>query len=236
MANVKISELPAAAALDGSELVPIVQSGATVQTTADDVAALVTGGLTWTQFVNESGASAANWTATNGTGTWSSDGTSLNRTDASGAWGIDYLKTDAGGTAPYSVVRAVTVYQAEMQCPAGGIVGLTLSQRYSNDSSGLCIYHADVDNDALKLTTFTGSNYVNDSVVFPAATWFGLRMVMFGGAVDLYYDTGSGWTYRASARPLDTRGDPYKFGVAAVNQTAKFRNIKAWYADLNLPA
>lgn len=35
----EISALPAAAALDGSELLPAVQGGATVQTTAGDVVA-----------------------------------------------------------------------------------------------------------------------------------------------------------------------------------------------------
>jgi hypothetical protein len=44
MADVKISELAAAAALTGAELVPIVQGGATVQTTAQDIADLGAGG------------------------------------------------------------------------------------------------------------------------------------------------------------------------------------------------
>ena len=37
MANVKISGLPAASTLTGAELVPIVQSGVTSQTTVDDI-------------------------------------------------------------------------------------------------------------------------------------------------------------------------------------------------------
>jgi hypothetical protein len=37
MADKKISELTAAAALDGTELVPIVQGGETVRTTAQDI-------------------------------------------------------------------------------------------------------------------------------------------------------------------------------------------------------
>lgn len=40
MADTKISELDAAATLDGSELVPIVQDSATVAATLDDIAAL----------------------------------------------------------------------------------------------------------------------------------------------------------------------------------------------------
>lgn len=40
MADVKISELTSAASLDGTEIVPIVQSGSTVKTTAQDIADL----------------------------------------------------------------------------------------------------------------------------------------------------------------------------------------------------
>lgn len=40
MAKEKISELTAAATLDGTELVPVVQDGETVQTTAQDIADL----------------------------------------------------------------------------------------------------------------------------------------------------------------------------------------------------
>lgn len=44
MPDVKISELDAAAALTGAELLEVVQSGANVQTTAADLAALASGG------------------------------------------------------------------------------------------------------------------------------------------------------------------------------------------------
>ena len=44
MANKKISQLEAAASLTGTELLPIVQDGVTVQTTAQDVADLGGGG------------------------------------------------------------------------------------------------------------------------------------------------------------------------------------------------
>jgi hypothetical protein len=59
MTNLKISELDAAAALDGSELVPVVQDGETVQTTVADIAAAATatpGGLTTQVQFNDAGA------------------------------------------------------------------------------------------------------------------------------------------------------------------------------------
>ena len=46
MSNLKISELNAAAALDGTELVECVQDGANVQTTAQDIADLAPQGIT----------------------------------------------------------------------------------------------------------------------------------------------------------------------------------------------
>ena len=39
MANVQISQLPAAGAITGTELVPVVQNGVTVQTTTGAIAA-----------------------------------------------------------------------------------------------------------------------------------------------------------------------------------------------------
>lgn len=47
MANAKISELPAAGALSGAELVEIVQGGINKQSTAQDIADLGGGGGTW---------------------------------------------------------------------------------------------------------------------------------------------------------------------------------------------
>lgn len=49
MADVKISELTSAASLDGTEIVPIVQSGSTVKTTAQDIANLGGGGSSYTE-------------------------------------------------------------------------------------------------------------------------------------------------------------------------------------------
>jgi hypothetical protein len=51
MANKKISQLTAAAALTGTEIVPIVQGGVTVQTTAQDVADLG-GGFSFSYLMN----------------------------------------------------------------------------------------------------------------------------------------------------------------------------------------
>lgn len=68
MADVKISELTSAASLDGTEIVPIVQSGSTVKTTAQDIADLGGGG-------------GASYTEV--TGTLSAGSTSLTLSDAS---------------------------------------------------------------------------------------------------------------------------------------------------------
>lgn len=46
MSNLKISQLNAADPLDGTELVEVVQDGANVQTTAQDIADLAPPGIT----------------------------------------------------------------------------------------------------------------------------------------------------------------------------------------------
>ncbi len=58
MAYKKISELPAAATLDGSELVELVQSGSNVKATAQDIADLGGGGgttIAWAQWIYNAG-------------------------------------------------------------------------------------------------------------------------------------------------------------------------------------
>jgi hypothetical protein len=59
MARKKISELPNAAALTGSELAEIVQSGANVQTTAQAIADLGSGAMTGAEITTALGAQAA---------------------------------------------------------------------------------------------------------------------------------------------------------------------------------
>jgi hypothetical protein len=51
MANVKISELSSASSLTGTEIIPLVQSGSTVKTTAQDIADLAGGGASYTSYV-----------------------------------------------------------------------------------------------------------------------------------------------------------------------------------------
>ena len=51
MANIKISELTSASTLTGTEIIPLVQSGSTVKTTAQDIADLAGGGVSYTSYV-----------------------------------------------------------------------------------------------------------------------------------------------------------------------------------------
>jgi hypothetical protein len=57
MANVKISQLTSASTLTGTEVIPLVQSGSTVKTTAQDIADLA-GGVSYTSYVAEISGSA----------------------------------------------------------------------------------------------------------------------------------------------------------------------------------
>ena len=59
MANEKISELPSATTLDGTEALPIVQSGITSQTTAQDIANLVVSSYSvYTAILTQNGTNA----------------------------------------------------------------------------------------------------------------------------------------------------------------------------------
>lgn len=91
MADIKISELSSAVSLDGTELVPLVQSGGTVSATAQDIADLASGGGSYTEL----------------TGTLTAGSTSLTLSDASITTSstIDYY-TSVFGVNPTNVVVA----------------------------------------------------------------------------------------------------------------------------------
>jgi len=130
MANVKISELPAAAALDGSELLPVVQSGATAQTTTADVAALAGGGgMTWTEVANLDGSTVTG--LSNYGGTWTSDGSIIKQTAlGANAW--------AWHTSVSSPIAGPFVAEVEYRRDGGwnSTVGLALVSKWQYDVDG----------------------------------------------------------------------------------------------------
>lgn len=202
-----------------------------------EVGAGAGGGITWSQVVNESGTTATNWTANNGYGTWSSDGTSINQPVNTGVyWAILYLKNDVNGSPQDSVRTSMTIYEAEMQCPTGALMGLTFSSRYADSSNTQIVVFLDVDNDALKSAVFGGASYLNDALTMSPDTWYKMRMVLIGSSVDVYCDTGSGLKYKASFFVQEENGLGYRFALATWGAGAKFKNIKAWNANLSLPA
>jgi hypothetical protein len=91
MANKKISELSIAATLTGSEVLPIVQSGQTVQTTAQSIADLASGGggISGTQYVY----------------------VTANGTDIENAAELQAAYTTAQGMSP-SIINRITVVAA----------------------------------------------------------------------------------------------------------------------------
>lgn len=193
-------------------------------------------GIAWVQVVSESGTTDTNWTADNGFGTWASDGTTINQSATTGTdWAAFYLKSDVNGSINDSVRRDMTIYEAEMQCVSGSLMGLTFARRYSDDSNSQIVVYLDPDTDALKAAVFGGANYLNDSLTLATSTWYKLRLVLVGSSVDIYCDTGSGLTYRASVFVQEEGGTACRFGLATYGNSAKFRNIKAWNANLGLP-
>ena len=74
MANQTITQLPAAGAITGTELVPIVQNGATVQTTTGAIAASPAQTQTFITVNNEPTLNNSRYLTTTGSGINTTDG------------------------------------------------------------------------------------------------------------------------------------------------------------------
>jgi hypothetical protein len=134
MANVKISELPAAAALDGSELLESVQSAANVQTTTGAVAALAASSLPWYADIRRSIRIAqADGDYDFNTGAWSG-GTiqSINLTT------INSLSHPAQGTSSLadSMIKSRWTSAASTNAGCGGVCNNTKAGVYRTVSAG----------------------------------------------------------------------------------------------------
>lgn len=135
MAKIKISELDAAAALDGTEEIPIVQDGETVKTTAQDIADLGGGGSSYLKYVallSQSGTDAPVATVLEntlgGTVVWT-------RNDAG-----DYTGTLAGAFTVNKTTVNVSIassYFAYVLLSASTVDALSLYSTQAADGSGI---------------------------------------------------------------------------------------------------
>jgi hypothetical protein len=153
MANVKISELSSAAALTGSEEVAIVQSNATVKTTAQDIADLAGGGgVSYTSYVaivsgSPAGASTVFENTTGLTFTWSNGAdtdyfsytttiSSVNPAKIAIFLAGEFLLIDSKGI---SVVYPKPAYKITTVNPTTATIDIVYDTMYGGVSAGIPI-------------------------------------------------------------------------------------------------
>ncbi len=214
MSNVKVSALPAAAALDGSELVPVVQGGATVRTTAQAVADLAGGG-TLTLIPHDS---TTGWTSTSG---------ALSVTDgvlAQGGSGdavarYDGLLIPAQATIEMQV-RFDSFVNANAQ--AGFMVGPLSGSPNGSPSASIFTGPGDGTSPTLNVVRWFVGGGGSFPIPGPLATgqWYTLKATRVGSTLDAYFDG----TYIGTASlPADL--GTARLGLLAYNATARYRNL-----------
>ncbi len=180
------------------------------------------GGGGWTQGINESGASFANFTAAGGT--WASNGTEITQTDAGGA----FRRAKHNTKQP---IGAGLVYEADLQIVSGGggneIAGLVVGFDGSN-GNGLAV-RLDVAADELKVELDSVTALRTFPQALNAGQWYTVRIVTAGHWISVYLNgvlQGSTLQGTAGTQSADF------VGLVSYGASVKFRNIKAWTVTL----
>lgn len=189
-------------------------------------------GLSWTQEVNEDGSSYANFSTISGT--WASNGTIIQQTDTGAAERFAIHSELLPGSA---------VIEAEVRVPSGTagtrIIGIGFAGTAGASSDGGNRYG---DRLSMILQRVEGSwsllaynTSLLGAATFSASattdTWYKMRIVRTAATYDLYFD-GVLITSVLGPAVMRTATNLLLYAYADCD----FRNIKAWAADLNLPA
>ena len=164
MANITITQLPTASALTGSELVPVVQSGVTVQTTTGAISGAgalnypfltvgSTSGLTQARYLNASTGLSLTDSGAGGTLTINMTGTASSLNAAS----TGFIVKDSASTV---VNRSITVGSGMTVSNADGVSGnpvIGLSQLLQNISSTTAVGLLTVNGNTVTATTIVGT-------------------------------------------------------------------------------
>ena len=164
MANITITQLPTASALTGSELVPVVQSGVTVQTTTGAISGAgalnypfltvgSTSGLTQARYLNASTGLSLTDSGAGGTLTINMTGTASSLNAAS----TGFIVKDSASTV---VNRSITVGSGMTVSNADGVSGnpvIGLSQLLQNISSTTAVGLLTVNGTTVTATTIVGT-------------------------------------------------------------------------------
>lgn len=164
MANITITQLPTASALTGSELVPVVQSGVTVQTTTGAISGAgalnypfltvgSTSGLTQARYLNASTGLSLTDSGAGGTLTINMTGAASSLNAAS----TGFIVKDSSSTV---VNRSLTVGSGMTVSNADGVSGnpvIGLSQLLQNISSTTAVGLLTVNGTTVTATTIVGT-------------------------------------------------------------------------------
>ena len=212
-----LSDVPASYTGHGSKIVKVKADESGLEFVSGGA-----GGISWSQVVNESGASFANFTA--GSGTWSSDGTVIKQTNTTGNIKARFNT---------SIFSGIIAYEAEIQIRTSGVDkcgGLVVGYDGTTGNNSMLVRlnegnnNINVENDAVL-------GIVNFSSTIDINTWYKLRINVIGDNVEIYLDGSK----KGAARAGNFTNATY-IGLYSNNAEVWFKNIKAWTPDLNWPA
>jgi hypothetical protein len=189
------------------------------------------GGVSWTQDVNENGASFANFTAA--AGTWASDGTTINQTNTAGS----NFKAKYNTAIPLGFG---VIYEAEIRFPTAGQGG------GANIQGGLVIGFDGTNTNGLSVILDRGTGKIDinrdgvaqllsTTTTVNLDTYYKLRLVLSSEMLTVYKDgtiinnfhMGNTVSWIASANFL---------GLMTLGSLTNYRNIKAWTLSGGAPA
>ena len=182
----------------------------------------INAGFSWTQVVDEPGDALTNWTVASGT--WNSSGSYIECT-ANG-----FLRYNTAFETAISIIEAETMIvtntgdrYAEFCLAASASTAKTAQQtaRIQRVSS-TWNWHVELGGQtAVTNGSFSGAE----------DTWYKMRQVFIGNRAIFYIDDTRYATYDVAHNISMDR-----IGLSVVGATIRYRNIKAWTADLGLPA
>lgn len=179
------------------------------------------GGVSWSQNVNESGTSFANWTAS--VGSWDSDGTVIRHTSVTGAWQWANFTTLLPLGYPL-------IAEAECRFPTTGQgTGSFVESGIKIGSIGVIFRYSGTQ--AIIHQDFAVSDQRDVNFTIALDTWYKLRCVVTGSTVTTYVDG----VLKATTRLTGNVNADY-FGLGGFNSIMHYRNIKLWSLSGGAPA
>jgi hypothetical protein len=185
----------------------------------------------WTQVIDESGASFANFTGDSGT--WASASSVIKQTDTAAVMHRAHYNTQ--------VVQSHLIFEAEIQIKTVSndkIGGLLIGYDGANGTGSYEVrLNESVAGNAGAIQTENSGigAFTTINTTIDIDTWYKLRLVFAGDTVSIYLDgVLKGFSRGNSSGAGPTEIDGHYVGLMSYGAETWFRNIKAW--TLTLPA